>query len=102
MAGGELIGGSNPPNCAVQLTGRSNAWTPSVTLDELPCDALKPRPRLAKPRQIAHWFSPPVSARSAARMPSRPSSKPGLHGWNFIPSVTSWMARLFPPVVQSS
>ena len=74
------------------------AATPSSTLFELAWLAPAPRPRLANARQMAHWFSPPVSAPSAARIASRPSTKPGLHGWNFIPSITSWMARLFPPV----
>ena len=46
----------------MQAAGRSNASTPSVRLFELPWLALKPRPRLAKPRQISHWFAPPVSA----------------------------------------
>src|SRR5687767_13056021 len=80
----------------------SNAWVPSVRLEGDPWLALKPRPRLEKPRQIRHWFSPPVRATSAARIPSRASTKPGLHGWSFIPSTTSWMARLLPPVSQAS
>ena len=50
-----------------------------------PGSAQKPRPRLAKPRQISQWLAPPVSARSAARMASRPSTNPGWHGWNFMP-----------------
>src|SRR5262245_31220996 len=52
--GNPSIGAWKPPNCAVQLTGRSNACTPSVTLLDCPCNALKPSPRLANPRQIAH------------------------------------------------
>ena len=78
--------------------GRSPA-TPSVRLVETPWLAPVPSPRLANPRQISHWFAPPVSARSAARIASRPSTKPGEHGWNFSPSMTSWIARLFPPGV---
>ena len=31
-----------------------------------------------------------------------PVTKPGLQGWNFIPSITSCRARLFPPVSQLS
>src|SRR5262245_14612493 len=86
---GGAMGGWKPPSCAVHVTGRSNAATPSLTLFELPCTAEKPRPRFAKPRQTAHWFSPPVSARSAARIPFRPSTKPGLQGCIFSPSDTS-------------
>ena len=48
-AGGAAIGGWKPPNCAVHVTGRSNAAVPSVALFALPCKAPSPRPRLAKP-----------------------------------------------------
>src|SRR5438093_7528300 len=103
IAGGPYTGGRKPPKIAeVHLDGRSNASTPSVRLSELPWLALNPRPRFAKPRQISHWFAPPVSAMSAVRIAFRPSTNPGLHGWNFIPSITSWKARLFPPVFQAS
>jgi hypothetical protein len=86
-----------PETAAVHAAGRSVAATPSVRLLELPWLAPKPSPRLAKARQISHRFSPPVRATSAVRIALRPSTKPGAQGWNFIPSITSWMARLFPP-----
>src|SRR5437867_6556434 len=96
-------GGWNPPNrAAVQAAGRSKASMPSVLLLELPWLALNPSPRLAKARQISHRFVPPVSATSAVRIALRPSTNPGEQGWNFIPSMTSWMARLFPPVAQDA
>lgn len=43
-----------------------------------------PRPRLAKPVQISHAFSPPVRASSASRMASRASTKVGLQGCLFF------------------
>ena len=90
-----------PPKVAVvHSAGRSKASTPSDRFADEPWLALYPSPRLAKPRQISQWFAPPVSAASAARMALRPSTKPGLHGWNFMPSITSWNARLLPPVDQ--
>lgn len=45
-----------------QIGGMSNASTLSAFVLTLPCDALNPRPRLAKPRQSAQVFAPPVSA----------------------------------------
>src|SRR5262249_58041968 len=60
--------------------GTSNAWVPSEVLFELPWFALNPSPRFANARQIRHWLAPPVSFWSASRIPSRPSTKPGLHG----------------------
>ena len=54
---------------------------------------------MAKPSQISHWLAPTVRTWSASRMAFRPSTKPGLQGCSFSPSITSWTARLFPPVV---
>ena len=36
------------------------------------------------------------------RRVARPSTKPGPQGWSFMPSITSCIARLLPPVDQSA
>src|SRR5688572_17714081 len=89
---------------AVHDAGSVKSATPSSRLLPSPWDAAAPRPRLANARQISHWFAPlpsapvPVRASSARRIALRPSTKPGRQGWNFMPSMTSWMVRLLPPV----
>src|SRR5687767_11316364 len=104
-AGPFSTGERKPPKVdAVHDAGSAKLTTPSARLLESPCEASEPRPRLANARQISHWLAPlpaapvPVSTSSAGRIALRPSTKPGRQGWNFIPSITSWMARLLPPV----
>src|SRR4051812_1205129 len=82
----------------LHAAGRSKASAPSVALPLEPWVALKPRPRLAKAFQIRHWLAPPLSAWSAERIAFRASTKPGLHGCRFIPSMTSCSERLLPAV----
>ena len=44
--------------CPTHAAGRSNAGVPSAIELLAPWSALAPMPRLAKPRQISHWWSP--------------------------------------------
>ena len=83
---------------ARQNAGTLKAWVPSVALVVEPWLALNPRPRLAKAVQSRHLLAPPLSARSAAMMASRASTKPGLQGWSLRPSMTSWSAMMLPAV----
>src|SRR4051812_49796911 len=83
----------------LHAAGRSKASVPSVALPVEPWVALKPRPRLAKAVQIRHWLAPPLSAWAAAMIASRASTKPGLHGWSFIASMTSCSETLLPAAV---
>ena len=84
-------------NALEQLGGRLKSCRPSLRSWTLPCSARHPSPRRAKTSQMRHWFSPLLLIWSANKIAFRPSMKPGLQGWSFIPSMTSCTALLFPP-----
>ena len=86
-------------------SGRSKASTLSPFVADDPCDADAPRPRRANAAHSASWCTPRpglppsgYSAASAARIASRPSTNPGLHGCSFSASVTNDSATWFPAV----
>jgi hypothetical protein len=61
-------------------------------------EAAAPSPRREKACQIWSLLAPPVSTWSADRMASRACTKLGLAGWSLRPSLTSFIARLLPPL----
>src|SRR5688572_18582099 len=72
----------------------------SLTLSEDPCVAPRPKPLLANAFQIAQLYCAPKKSVSAFKIASRASMKPGLHGCNRMPSVTSLNAMVLPPTAE--